>query len=260
VTGWATISGALALGTVGLQIAYPLATDAGRRTLSIVTVGTFAAASTADAVGVGGPRAGLALLACGAGIGGLAEIVGVHTGRPFGRYCYAGTLGPQPFGVPIVVPLAWTMAAWPAWRVAGLLPRPTGRTPRGARVVRWLAAAWALASWDLFLDPQMVAAGHWQWLHPTPALPGVPGIPISNFVGWLGVSLAVTGALELTVGAPPTTRIGPTVGLLAGWTWVGGIVANAAFFRRPGVALAGGLAMGVVALPALRTVMGRRRR
>lgn len=265
--GLARLAGGLALATVGLQIAYPPASPRSRRALSVVTVVTFAGASAADAGRVGGARAAGALLACGVGIGGLAEIVGVHTGWPFGAYRYGGTLGPQPFGVPVVVPLAWTMAAWPAWRVAALLPGAPGR---GARVLRWLGAGWALASWDLFLDPQMVAAHHWQWLYPTPSLPGVAGIPVSNFVGWLGVSLVVTGALELVLGGrlgippaaadPAAPGPGRVVGVLAGWTWVGGIVANAAFFRRPGVAAVGGVAMGLVAVPTLRRAWTRRGR
>lgn len=240
----------LALATVGLQIAYPPAGDTTRTTLSVVTVVVFAAAGVADALRVGGARTAAALLGCGVVLGGLAEVVGVHTGRPFGAYTYTGTLGPQVLGVPLVVPLAWTMAAWPAWRVAGLLAgRPGGR----GRVVRWVAGSWALASWDLFLDPQMVAGGHWRWLHPTPSLPGVHGIPVSNSLGWLGVSAVVVGALELLLGSRlrPGGSPGPVIGILAGWTWVGGIVANAAFFDRPGVAVVGGLAMGLVAVPAV---------
>lgn len=266
----AGLAGGLALATVGLQISYPPASDRTRRGLSVVTVVAFAGASTADAAGVGGTRAAVSLLACGAGLGGLAEIVGVHTGWPFGAYRYGGTLGPQPFGVPLVVPLAWTMAAWPAWRVAALLPRAPGP---GARALRWLGAGWALASWDLFLDPQMVAAQHWYWLHPSPSIPGVAGIPVSNFLGWLGVSLVVTGALELLLGGrlaiPPAAGAaastttpapgpGPVVGLLAGWTWIGGILANAAFFHRRGVAAVGGVAMGLVAVPTLRRARTRR--
>lgn len=297
-SGTALAAGALALTTVGLQIAYPPASATTRTTLSVMTVLVFTAASVTDAARCGGVRTAAALLGAGAGIGGLAEIVGVHTGRPFGEYAYTGSLGPQVFGVPLVVPLAWTMAAWPAWRVAGLLS--TGRTGRRgrtgstARVGRWLAGSWALASWDLFLDPQMVAGHHWVWAHPAPSLPGIGGIPASNFLGWLGVSVLVVGALELSLGArlppgggrsthttadptadpaagpagEPTTgpafgpafgpAVGPAIGLLAGWTWVGGVLANAFFFHRPGVAVVGGLAMGLVAVPVLRSRLRRR--
>ena len=31
-----------------------------------------------------------------------------------------------------------------------------------------------LAGWDLFLDPQMVAAGHWRWTQPSPGSTRLP--------------------------------------------------------------------------------------
>ncbi len=82
----------------------------------------------------------------------------------------AGTPTPTPsgrvLGVPVVIPLAWTMMAWPA-SLAG------GRLARGppARVA---LAGVALASWDLFLDPQMVAAGHWSGPTPPRRCPAYP--------------------------------------------------------------------------------------
>jgi len=38
------------------------------------------------------------------------------------------------------------------------------------RIRRLLTAG--LAAWDLFLDPQMVSAGHWTWLDTSPVLTG----------------------------------------------------------------------------------------
>ena len=49
----------------------------------------------------------------------------------------------------------------------------TPRTFDRVRAGRVAVGALALASWDLFLDPQMVDAGHWRWADPLPALPGV---------------------------------------------------------------------------------------
>jgi len=255
------VAALLAVATVGLQIAYPPSSPATRSTLSVVTVLVFAAAGVADALHVGGVRAAGGLLASGAVLGGAAEVLGVHTGWPFGAYAYTGTLGPQLLGVPLVVPLAWTMATWPAWRVAGLIGRGSTRGRGSRRLLRWLGGTWALASWDLFLDPQMVAGGHWRWLHPRPSLPGIDAIPLSNDLGWLLTAAVVVGALEVLVGGRLDTGIPPgrVVGLLAGWTWVGGIVANAAFFHRPGVALVGGVAMGLVAVPVIRGQLAGRR-
>ncbi len=251
----------LAVATVGLQIAYPPSSPATRSTLSVVTVLVFAAAGVADALRVGGVRAAGGLLASGAVLGGAAEVLGVHTGWPFGAYAYTGTLGPQALGVPLVVPLAWTMATWPAWRVAGLIGAGASLGRRSRRWLRWLGGTWALASWDLFLDPQMVAGGHWRWLHPRPALPGIDAIPLSNDLGWLLTAAVVVAALEALVGRrlDPADPPGLVVGLLAGWTWIGGIVANAVFFHRPGVALVGGVAMGLVAIPVIQGQLAGRR-
>ena len=90
-------------------------------------------------------------------MGGFAvEALGVATGFPFGRYAYGAALGPTLLGVPLVIPLAWTWMAWPAWIAAGHL---TGHSAApGGR-----SAAVGLAAWDLFLDPQMVAEGYWTW-------------------------------------------------------------------------------------------------
>ena len=48
----------------------------------------------------------LPLLIFGAG-GFLAELAGVHTGLPFGRYSYSAALGPSLGGVPLVIACAW---------------------------------------------------------------------------------------------------------------------------------------------------------
>ena len=45
---------------------------------------------------------------------------------------------------------------------------------------------------------------------------------------------------------------------LYGWTWIGETFANAALWKRPRVAIAGGAAMGALALPALRRRWSRR--
>ena len=46
----------------------------------------------------------------------------------------------------------------------------------------------------------MVAAGHWAWASPEPALPGVPGIPLTNYAGWLlVVALVMVAALDRLV-------------------------------------------------------------
>jgi hypothetical protein len=74
----------------------------------------------------------------------------VATGFPFGSYAYSPALGPRLLGVPVVIPLAWTWMAWPAWLVAGRLVTGVFRVP---------LAGLTLAAWDLFLDPQWSPRG-----------------------------------------------------------------------------------------------------
>ena len=115
----------------------------------------------------------------------------------------------------------------------------------------------ALAAWDVFLDPQMVAAGHWTWADTTPALPLVPGIPLTNYAGWLLVAVAIMATLHRFVG-PATTPSGPAAALYL-WTYGSSVLAHAAFFGLPGSAVVGGLVMGAVAVPFARALAARSR-
>jgi putative membrane protein len=224
------VPAALAGLTVLLQIAYPLVHGTARDRLTVATVLAFFAASVTHALQRRGRRWTARFLVVVVGGSLAVEALGVATGFPFGDYAYGDGLGPRVAGVPLVVPLAWAMFAYPAHVVGVRLGRPV------------LAGAWALASWDLFLDPQMAAEGYWTWADPT----GLNGIPWSNHLAWLAVALLLMAALPAR---PADDRV-PVALLL--WTWGSSVLANLAFFGRPLVALAGGLAMSLVAVPLLR--------
>jgi carotene biosynthesis associated membrane protein len=229
----------LAAATMGAQIGYPLVSGEALRRLTIATVLLFCAASVSHAAATRGAAWAGRLVAVTAGGGLLAEAVGVATGAPFGRYTYADSLGAKLLGVPVVIPLAWTMLAYPAFLAARRLVR--------GRVAVPLVGGIGLASWDLFLDPQMVAAGHWWWAYPEPALSGVPGIPVTNFAGWLAVSVAMMAILDRLL---PAVRADDRLpALLFLWTYASSVLGAAVFFDRPTVALVGGLVMGAVAIP-----------
>ncbi|WP_432562809.1 carotenoid biosynthesis protein [Kineococcus sp. SYSU DK003] len=249
------LTGVLTGAAVLSQVAYPLLRGERLRRTTIGSVVTFAAASVSDAAHRGGVRSALTTLAVAGGVGLAAEAIGTRTGLPFGRYRYAGTLGPQVLDVPVVVPLAWTMLAQPSMRLGRHLSRDL---PRGARdVAAVAAAAWTLASWDLFLDPQMTAAGHWSFERPRPHLPGVPGIPLSNYAGWLLTAATICTVLHRVL---PADREHPQTvpAALLGWTWLGSALGNAVFFRRPVVAAYGGVGMGLTVLPYLRSLVRAR--
>jgi putative membrane protein len=184
-------------------------------------------------------------------VGGFAiEVVGVHTGVPFGSYRYTTALGTSLFGVPLAIGPAWAMLAWPAALAARRLCRSFP-----ARVA---VGAWALASWDLFLDPQMVAAGNWRWLAPDPHLPGVPSVPLTNYLGWLLAAGLMSFVLQWAAGMRSTAAEDGWPLAFYVWTWASSTLALAAFLHLGAAAAWGFVAMGAVAVPVARALAGPR--
>ena len=107
-------------------------------------------------------------------------------------------------------------------------------------------ASAALTAWDVFLDPRMAREGYWSW----PGGGRYEGVPASNFLGWWVTGLGVFGVWSLLEPEPPDARDDDALALYA-WTWAGETFANAVLWRRPRVAVAGALAMGAIAAPAL---------
>lgn len=245
----ATLAGAV----IALQVAYPLTDGVARDRLTVAVVVAFAAASvTHAAVRRGRAFAGVLVAAAG-GVGLGVELVGVATGWPFGAYRYSGTLGPEAGGVPLVIALAWVMMAYPALVMARHVTRRA--------VVGVPLAAWALTAWDLFLDPQMVADGHWRWMVDGAYL----GVPLSNYAGWLATSLTMAAALWVAADRAERRRLPLAVAggrprrgdavpvTLYVWTWIGSVLAHAVFLGLPTSAAVGGVGMGVVVLAWLAT-------
>jgi putative membrane protein len=171
----------------------------------------------------------------------IVESVGVKTGWPFGTYEYDPSLGHTIAGVPYVVPFAWVMMAHPvliaARRVAG----------------NWvfLYGGYAMAAWDLFLDPQMVAANRWRWTFDGAHVPYQPEIPLSNTFGWLLAGMALIAILHqiLPRDRRKSSASFGAVDIWLAWTFFGGVVSNLFFFDRPGIAFFGGIAFALFFLP-----------
>jgi putative membrane protein len=238
----------LVAAAIASQIVYPLLPDGPRTEITVASVVLFFLAAVADVTRVHGARGALLLVTIAGGGGLLAEAIGVQTGFPFGAYAYSGSLGPQLLGVPVVIPLAWVMMAWPALVVARTLA-----TRPGAVIA---VGALALTAWDVFLDPQMVAAGHWTWTHPDPGLPLVPGIPLTNYLGWLLVTALIMAALHATL--PPHDRTSGPAAALYLWVYFSSVMAHFVFFGLPGSAVMGAMVMGVIAIPFLIVLLRRR--
>lgn len=230
-------------------VAYPLARRGGmvRRVLTPVVVGALGITTTSAL-----RPWGLRRVAIAAGVVTVAtasvERLGTTTGVPFGRYRYTDRLRPAIAGVPVVVPLAWLAMAAPARETAhaalGAQSTPTRRVALGAV---------ALTAWDLFLDPQMVAEGFWQWRR----VGRYRGVPLTNFAGWLLTSAAVMAFLEWAL--PPQARAEPV--LVAEYAGMAAMetAGFAVFFRDPLVATVGGVAMLPFAAAGVARVVGDRR-
>jgi uncharacterized membrane protein len=220
------------------EIGYPLVHGSARTALVVLTVVLGFLASVLHAW-----RRAVPLLVI-TTLGGLAvEALGVATGFPFGHYAYGAALGPKLLGVPLVIPLAWTWMAWPAWIVAGRIT--------GDGRLRPLVAGVGLASWDLFLDPQMVAEHYWRWSDPHPALPGVPDVPLSNYLGWLVVAIVMMSLLSFALGRSSTSDGDAPMVALFLWTYGSSVLAHAVFLGLPASAGWGALGMGLVAVPLI---------
>ena len=145
--------GALVALIILLQISYPLIEGEALRIVTIATVFVAAIAMVVHGHLSYGFKYSSRYLPIAYAFGLGIEVLGVHTGWPFGVYEYDASLGVQLFGVPLIVPCAWVMMVHPclcaARRIAG----------------NWvfLYGGALLAAWDLFLDALMVGAGRWTW-------------------------------------------------------------------------------------------------
>ena len=164
--------------TIGLQIAWVLVPDSARVVITAASVTAFFLASVTHAFMSRGLVWTLGFFSITLAFGWLIEFLGTTTQFPFGEYEYTSALGVAVLSVPILIPMAWSMVAYPML----LAVQRLSTTSLGVAVI----GGWLLMSWDLFLDPQMVGEGYWTWTTVGWQLPGIPGIPLQNFLGrWL---------------------------------------------------------------------------
>ena len=174
-----------------------------------------------------GPRVGwkrVALFAVlGCVIGGGSELIGTNVGFPFGEYLYTSWLGPKILGdVPYFIPPSWFAMSLLSLDLA---QRVTGRTAQ-TRWRRIFLATTFMVLWDVSLDPAMNGAGvetspfslgmEMFWTYPPAStFKFYYGMPLSNWVGWFGVTFLIVCAYEfLAGGLPAESRWAPPVYLL----------------------------------------------
>ncbi len=134
-------------------------------------------------------------------VGLVFEVIGVHTGIPFGSYEYV-MLGPfRVLDVPISIPIMWG--------IYSMLTYLTARTWfKGWKLVVYASILMVLI--DLVLDPLMTSWKAWVWKGGWG--PTIYGIPLSNYIGWFIVSLTIMTIYEQIIkGDAPRITVMPLI-------------------------------------------------
>ena len=130
---------------------------------------------------------------------------------------------PQVGGVPLAIALAWYNVGYGTLAVMESVL--DGTDPHEGKRSRALAPAASLAatSLDLLLDPAGLDLNLWQWRGDGPYAAevegpnGKRGVPLLNFVGWIGLTTSVALAYQrLNPGAVGPSRSGAASGPEAG--------------------------------------------
>jgi len=202
-----------------------------------------------------GWRRSLLMLALSFVVAFTAEALGVNFGLVFGHYYYTPMLGVQLFGVPLLAALAWEPIVYAAFCMTELILQLVGLQARqhpGWPSMIWMAVAGALATtaWDMMIDPIAVSQGWWVWAEGGPYVPYVAnGVPIQNFLGWLGVAFVIhllyrrlANQEPRRANLPYLTLYGPL--MLYASLFLTSFGVTLTVLDRPEVALIGLLAMG----------------
>ena len=238
--------------TIALNISWPILQGDTRIVVTILGVISFFLESMTHAFVTRGIRYLLTFMAVVLPLAFAAEVIGVHTGLPFGDYSYSHQLGWMLWDVPLLIPLAWFMMMYPCWLIATEMHKKP--------IIQIGIAAWLMATWDLFLDPQMVNEGFWLW-HTDSGT--TTQIPLSNFFGWLLTAAIVFGVLHIVQPKHTVTENNYPLAkfwqadsvpyLAVAWVWLGSFIANIGWFspflNQPRTAITGLIGMGVVLVP-----------
>jgi uncharacterized membrane protein len=195
-----------------------------------------------------------------------AEALGVNYGLIFGHYHYSATLGPGLVGVPFLAALTWEPVLYAAFSITDVLV-PSLVVKGGSWLKRFSAylgmaviAALATTAWDMMIDPIAVSQGWWVWEGGGSYVPYiVSGVPLTNFMGWLGVSFIITLFYRLVVDTIPNPRRSLYLSVYGPLTLYSSLFltsfgVSVTVLRRPEVALVGLLAMGPFIAIALTNI------
>ena len=195
-----------------------------------------------------------------------AEALGVNFGWIFGSYYYTPALGVQLFGVPFLAALAWEPIVYASYSItdilAPLLVDHNDSWLKRFPAYVWMAVIGALATtaWDMMIDPIAVSQGWWVWKHGGNYLPYLAnGVPVQNFLGWLGVAFVINIISRLVVDGEPTPRRSMYLSIYGPLTLYSSLFLTSfgvslTILLRSEVALIGLLAMGPFIVIAMTNV------
>jgi putative membrane protein len=187
-------------------------------------------------------------------LGGGVELLGSHTGIPFGPFSYTEAIGPQLLpGLPWAVPMIWIAALVVSRGVARLVLRPWRHTPNYGF---WLLGVTALlvVLLDLGLEPfASQVAQLWRWAPLRVRLEWYTA-PFVNFLGWGVTALLILAFITpALINKRPMKQPPPDYHPLAVWLLLNLLFATGAAVHNlwPAVGFISGVSV-VVAIAGMR--------
>jgi putative membrane protein len=187
-------------------------------------------------------------------IGGAIHALGAMTDIPFGPFTFSTAAGGELFNtLPWSIPLIWVVAILNSRGVARLIFRPWRKIgPHGFWLMGLTAALTTL--FDFALEPFASRVKHY-WLWTPTKLPATwQGAPLSNFLGWLVVSLLIVIFIAPSlINKQPGKRNSPDFHPLA--IWLGAILFFGIACAQHGLlsaAMADGIMAAVITVFAIR--------
>ncbi|MCH7408014.1 carotenoid biosynthesis protein [Belliella sp. DSM 111904] len=118
-----------------------------------------------------------------------SEVMGVHTGFPFGNYAYSDVLGVKLLDTPLMIGVNWLLLVYLS---GGVIYRHANNDYLAA-----FLGALLLVLLDFLIEPVAIKLDFWSWKDNV--------IPISNYLGWFGVGWII----HLIYRKLPFTKINP---------------------------------------------------
>lgn len=114
-------------------------------------------------------------------VGYAVEVLGVHTGFPFGNYHYGSSLGIKLFEVPLIIGVNWFMLVMGAGFLTQLFLKNRG--------VQILVSALIMVLVDFPIEQMASKLDYWHWEGDV--------IPVQNFAGWFVISVFMQWLFQL---------------------------------------------------------------